>query len=704
MLFAAVTAAIVCVSPAYAATYDVTGTGGDGDSDLVNAVAGDTLTMNVNNSYLHKGSGDTAITNVDANIQVGTWRINNGFSGRVYSFNGAITGSGGITFAFSNVDDRGSNKSLLGNGVGNIYRFTGDVSGYSGNISSSLGKFDVEFTDSRSGSNSQSTINKTCVSGTGAISIAGELTYKVNGASKITNSALGTTGVLTFLNGDTADSTYTIGNGTAKTTVTATNLSIAEDASVILAAGSEMAVTNKINNQGSLNIDGTLVIDGITKQNETSGFGKSSTGTQGGSKNGYAMMLGGTAVIADKAMTVGEGGSIKGVASTELVDGIGFVATMQDDYGRVTDRTTFYINEGTVKLGTDGYTDYNASTYYVASNAVMDLNGNGHSYKTISLAEDATLSNTAGSFTDNSIMMENLALTGDAKLDIAKNHGLLTHTWGQTNLTLDGHTLTKTGAGTFYLVNTAVTGGGKIATTDGTLQIGAGVNATSASAKDKVTTADGVEFSVSQGAALSMVNGAQLHAKSVTGEGSISGAAGTTLKLTSDTDSSFNGDIIGGFALIKEGTGTQALNGSSVLGAITLNGGTLAIGGKTGAASLTMADNTMLEFGKAGQLTLSSSIDLSADDIKMADGITFDSTDSLTLIYMEGEGSIITFDDIDQWSSQVYTIGNKDYILELDNSGQSLVAHFKAASIPEPTTATLSLLALCGLCARRRRH
>jgi hypothetical protein len=39
----------------------------------------------------------------------------------------------------------------------------------------------------------------------------------------------------------------------------------------------------------------------------------------------------------------------------------------------------------------------------------------------------------------------------------------------------------------------------------------------------------------------------------------------------------------------------------------------------------------------------------------------------------------------------------------LGNGKTAIVANYVTAIIPEPTTATLSLLALCGLAARRRR-
>ena len=39
----------------------------------------------------------------------------------------------------------------------------------------------------------------------------------------------------------------------------------------------------------------------------------------------------------------------------------------------------------------------------------------------------------------------------------------------------------------------------------------------------------------------------------------------------------------------------------------------------------------------------------------------------------------------------------------LENGNKIIVANYVTAMTPEPTTATLSLLALCGLAARRRR-
>ena len=47
--------------------------------------------------------------------------------------------------------------------------------------------------------------------------------------------------------------------------------------------------------------------------------------------------------------------------------------------------------------------------------------------------------------------------------------------------------------------------------------------------------------------------------------------------------------------------------------------------------------------------------------------------------------------------------GNSGLVLSY-NSTDGSVSITNTASIPEPATATLSLLALAGLCARRRRH
>ncbi len=692
ILLITITAAFVCVSPAYAADVTIST---NADGKLTSTGAGKTIEMNLD-GYLENASTGVG-KNVDANIEVTKWTITNGWSNSVYCFNGSISGSGSILFNWTvaEFNQGGAHYTLLGSKTGNLYRFTGDVSGFSGNITSERANFDVEFASGNrlEGSPSTSSINKNCVSGTGAISVAGELTYKVDGNSHITNSAIGTTGVLTFLNGDTENSTYTIGNGSDKTTATAGTLTIAQNASVILASNSEMVVTNPLDIQGSLTVNGTLEVAGEAYlTDKPTQYIRT---TEGGNTTSNGYIATDAWIIANKEITIGQGGSLKGVASTEYIDGVGLVATMQNL--KAADKTRFYANEGTVKLGEDGYADYTADTYYVAGGATLDLNGQTLQSKKVSLAENATLTNTAGSLNDNSILLTSIELTGNATLATANNHGLLSYAWGDTDLALNGHTLTKTESGTFYLVKTEVTGGGKIVTAEGTLQIGS----TQSSGASKITSAEGVEFSVAEGATLSMVNSAQLHAKSISGDGTISGADTTTLKLTSDTDSSFNGSVEGGFALIKEGSGKQTFNGHSILGAITLNEGTLAIGGVTEAASLTMTGDTALEFGKEGLLNLTGSITLNAGAIKMADGIVFDSTDSFTLINIEGEDAFITFDDIEQWSSDVYTIGNVDYTLALDNAGKALIAHFQV--IPEPATATLSLLALVGLAVRRRR-
>ncbi len=61
-----------------------------------------------------------------------------------------------------------------------------------------------------------------------------------------------------------------------------------------------------------------------------------------------------------------------------------------------------------------------------------------------------------------------------------------------------------------------------------------------------------------------------------------------------------------------------------------------------------------------------------------------------TCVWTDGKANTFTFDKLHDVSALAGTSQFKEYV--------------KTLQVPEPTTATLSLLALAGLCARRRRR
>ena len=137
---------------------------------------------------------------------------------------------------------------------------------------------------------------------------------------------------------------------------------------------------------------------------------------------------------------------------------------------------------------------------------------------------------------------------------------------------------------------------------------------------------------------------------------------------------------------------------AAIVSDVTMNGGTLDILSDVSTGALTLTGGT-LNF--SGVYT----IDLGGEELILGDNVAITlSVDSLDDMDIEGitlfentgavtglEELTVTFED---------ATGSKKTASVSYNNG-SLVT---SAAVPEPTTATLSLLALAGLAARRRRR
>ena len=167
-----------------------------------------------------------------------------------------------------------------------------------------------------------------------------------------------------------------------------------------------------------------------------------------------------------------------------------------------------------------------------------------------------------------------------------------------------------------------------------------------------------------------------------------------------DTDTTFNGSITNVKEVItnsntdyKQAITTQAF---TVKDAVTVG-----IFSDVTTTSLTLGTDATLEFA-GGVLNVTDSYTLNAVCITLADSLTFKTADDYTLFNVTGEGKTLTMTGLDSWSGSNYLIDGVEYSTALLQDGNSLKLSFNKV-IPEPTTATLSLLALAGLAARRRR-
>ena len=174
----------------------------------------------------------------------------------------------------------------------------------------------------------------------------------------------------------------------------------------------------------------------------------------------------------------------------------------------------------------------------------------------------------------------------------------------------------------------------------------------------------------------------------------------TSVIIESAKDTTFNGSITNVKDVItnsntdyKQAITTQAF---TVKEAVTVG-----IFSDVTTTSLTLGTDATLEFA-GGVLNLANSYTLNAGCITLAEGLTFKTADDYTLFNVTGENNTLTMEGLDSWSGSNYLINGVEYSTALLQDGNSLKLSFNKV-IPEPTTATLSLLALAGLAARRRR-
>ena len=189
--------------------------------------------------------------------------------------------------------------------------------------------------------------------------------------------------------------------------------------------------------------------------------------------------------------------------------------------------------------------------------------------------------------------------------------------------------------------------------------------------------------------------------------------------ITNAGELSVNGKIaLNGGKLSLEG-GTLSANGLTVAGGATLSAqapstavatlslddvatvhNTTTIG--TATTDITMAAGSTLELNGG-------SIDLNGKALTFEGVITLDLTVNGTVAWEE---SVLLFSDVASFngSTEDYTALASDYFTGINLSGYVVNLVYNAEdktlslhNIPEPTTATLSLLALAGLAARRRR-
>ena len=306
-----------------------------------------------------------------------------------------------------------------------------------------------------------------------------------------------------------------------------------------------------------------------------------------------------------------------------------------------------------------------------------------------------------------------LNINGDLKTDVVKQNGAGSIV-AASNKTLSANNVY---AGT---VNETLDADGNVTSRDASVEISGNVTLTDGTLKTET----------SQAGDVTVTNDASLKTDKITVSGDTFVNKGVIVALSSQADaarmmlsgSDDASDIIvveGGkyveyvtcekSILVQEGGTLTLLDGSNVAD-VTLESGTINVTGAATVGSLTLNDTNSINFNFNGEvapsivLTSGDALDLSSTTIKVT-------VSTEMLENLAGQ-------DFELFGGNVENITNATYIFtdgDADTSNDKIadvslgstsgsIKVENVQSIPEPATATLSLLALAGLCARRRRR
>ncbi|MBR5330988.1 MAG: hypothetical protein IKV13_05790 [Akkermansia sp.] len=247
------------------------------------------------------------------------------------------------------------------------------------------------------------------------------------------------------------------------------------------------------------------------------------------------------------------------------------------------------------------------------------------------------------------------------------------------------------------------------------------VTITGTLAADKITVNNGGTLENSVNSVISVGNRLVLESGSKLVNNGVITASSAYALMTADEQAAAVLSETDGPIILKEGS--DVLNAGIIDADVVVQGGTLTLGEGGITQNITMESGNILVTGnevQTGAMTLTGGTITFKNGASVAlnDGITYDLSgaeivvmvddvnniegSTVTLFSGNGNGSVtglesatFTFQDM---ADPTNTVGGK--ITDLSNGSIKVEA---TVAIPEPTTATLSLLALAGLCARRRR-
>jgi fibronectin-binding autotransporter adhesin len=413
--------------------------------------------------------------------------------------------------------------------------------------------------------------------GTGALSVAGNVSLDTNAALNLGNNVALAAGARLDILGSNA---LTLGGA-----ITGTGGLVKDGASTLTLTGANTYIGGTTINSGTLAIGagGSLAVTGALNLAGTGTFDISSGGNQ--TIGSLAGVAGSTVALGGNTLT------LAGVSDTTFAGSIGG-------------------SGGLVKNGAGIQTLSNASTF----GGGVTLNSGG-----LVVGNNAALG--TGALTVGGASTLDAASVVALANNVVLNGGLTV--LGANGLTLNGAisgagSLTKDGSATVTLNGTNTYTGGTLVNA-GTLALGVGA---SLYANGVVNVATGATFDLSAG------NGTQTFGTLI-GTGAVN-LGSNSLVVGGPTDGVFSGSIVGTGGLIKEGTGTETLTGTNTYaGSTIINVGTLAIGAggstaNTQAVTLT-APGTGYDISAAGAQTIGalngvagSTVTLGGNDLTLA--------------------------------------------------------------------------------------
>lgn len=330
--------------------------------------------------------------------------------------------------------------------------------------------------------------------------------------------------------------------------VEARALSIGAGSGVTL-NGDTSSFADNITNNGELTLNGVLVANTNTNYAHTNQVITDASGNvidaNNGRLTGFSLE---NLITGSGTTTVGENAKVRYNGTDYAVTSTGNQVLLQ-----VSD--VYAVNENAQYDAAEMST----SEIWVLNGATLDVNGKAVERKTVTLYEGATLANTGNNVGDSSgiDLMQNshTILVGNATFDAQHNFSVVGPGHVESFLELNGHTLTKTGAGKLFLMNTTVNAG---------------------------------TIDIQQGEIILKQNGT--HTAGMTVSNGTVFQVGANTQLT--FDSSFTGSEPGNIILNATGTGTINTHGnvlipgntgdtaasSAFAGTINVAGGTLSLG------------------------------------------------------------------------------------------------------------------------------